>query len=419
MSTAVISHLENLRTRSARETGSRDRYVTLWPTVLVTADVLGLMIAGVLARLCIGDVLTLHVSAIAIVVAMFCASGLYRVRAVDPITELRIVFCSMCLAALSLACLEAECSDLGFIASALVWLGVAAPLLATLRSVLRCFLIRSGQGLTPALIIGSRTPAGRLSDLLAKHRHLGFRPIAIVDDAEDLEGCHPAVLAGPTSNFNAAIALQISTQVLDRSRQVTKRFVDVALAAVLAVLSLPLLVAISLSVWLSSGGPILFRQTRIGRNGRIFHIWKFRSMVVDSHHVLKTHLAANPEAKREWELTQKLRDDPRVLPIGRWLRTSSLDELPQLWNVMRGEMSLVGPRPVEPEEIARYGDSSGLYESVRPGMTGLWQVSGRSNTSYQERVSLDEYYVKNRSVYLDFHILVHTVRTLLLREGAY
>jgi len=141
-------------------------------------------------------------------------------------------------------------------------------------------------------------------------------------------------------------------------------------------------------------------------------------MVVDSESVLTAHLAGNAEAKQEWELTQKLRDDPRILRFGRWLRSSSLDELPQLWNVMRGDMSLVGPRPVVPEEIARYGDSSGFYESVRPGMTGLWQVSGRSNTSYEERVSLDEYYVKNRSVSLDFHILVHTARTLLLREGA-
>lgn len=415
---AVISHLQNVKPRSARAAGSRDLYVTLWPAVLVSADVLGVIIADLIARLCIGDLLTLPVSAVAIVVAMFCASGLYPARAVDPITELRVLFCSMCLAGLSLACLEAECSHRGFIESDSVWFVFATPLLATFRSVLRLFLIRSGRGLTPAVIIGSRKPGARLSDLLTKHKHLGLRPIAIVDHAEEVEGCHPAFADGSESNIDAAIAVQISTGVLDRSRELTKRVVDVTLATTLAVLSSPLLMAVSLCIWLSSRGPILFRQTRIGKNGRIFHIWKFRSMVVDSDRVLKAHLAANPEAKREWELTQKLRVDPRVLPIGHWLRRSSLDELPQLWNVMRGEMSLVGPRPVVPEEIARYGDSSGLYESVRPGMTGLWQVSGRSNTSYEERVSLDKYYVKNCSVFLDFHILVHTVRTLLLREGA-
>lgn len=142
-------------------------------------------------------------------------------------------------------------------------------------------------------------------------------------------------------------------------------------------------------------------------------------MVVDPKDVLDEYLASNLEAKQEWAETQKLRDDPRVLPIGRWLRSSSCDELPQLWNVIRGDMSLVGPRPVVSEEIARYGCASALYESVRPGITGLWQVSGRSNTSYEERVSLDEYYVKNCSVRLDLHILIRTAGTLLLGEGAY
>jgi lipopolysaccharide/colanic/teichoic acid biosynthesis glycosyltransferase len=416
MSTAVISHLENLRARSA-PTASRDLYLAFWPAALVSADMVALTIAAVLARLCMGDALTLPISAVAIVVALFCASGLYQVRAVDPITEIRRVFCSTCLAGLSLTCLQAEYSDRGFIGSGLLWFGIATPLLATFRSVLHWFLIRSGQGLTPAVIIGSRRSASPMRELLTRHKHLGFRPIAIVE-AEQLDGCHPVVLAGSGSNSHAAIAIRIAPGVLDRSRQLAQRLLDVTLAATLTILSSPLLLAIALSICLSSRGPVLFRQTRIGRNGRTFHIWKFRSMVVDSESVLTAHLAGNAEAKQEWELTQKLRDDPRILRFGRWLRSSSLDELPQLWNVMRGDMSLVGPRPVVPEEIARYGDSSGFYESVRPGMTGLWQVSGRSNTSYEERVSLDEYYVKNRSVSLDFHILVHTARTLLLREGA-
>lgn len=418
MSTAVISHLENVSPRSRSAVDRRELYSALWPVVLVTSDLAGLMIAAVIARPWIGHILARPISALAIVLALFCASGLYQVRAADPVTQIRRLFCSVCLAGFSLVCLAAECSDRPSIASALMWLGFATPVVVALRSVLHSFLIRSGQGLTPAVIIGSGEPASRIRELLGKHKHLGLRPIAIVDDADAVRECHAAVLAGPLWNLDGATALQISTQVLELSRHLTKRIVDVGLASALAILSSPLWLAISLTIYLTSPGPVIFRQTRIGRNGKTFQIWKFRSMVVDSEEALKAHLAANPEAKQEWELTQKLRDDSRVLPIGRWLRRSSFDELPQLWNVMRGEMSLVGPRPVVPEEIARYGGSSRLYESVRPGMTGLWQVSGRSNTSYEERVSLDEYYVKNRSLCLDFHILVHTVRTLLLRQGA-
>src|SRR5947209_8424446 len=235
MSTAVISHLENLRARSARQAGSRDLYVALWPAAFVSADVFALTIAAVLARLCIGDPLTLPLSAVAIVVALFCASGLYQLRAADPITEIRRVFCSTCLAGLPLACLEAECSGRGFMASGLWWLGVATPLLATFRSVLRYFLIRSGQALTPAVIIGLRQYASPMRELLRKHKHLGFHPIAIVD-AEELDGCHPVALAGSGWNPTVAIAIQISTGVLDRSRQVAKRFLDITLAATLAIL---------------------------------------------------------------------------------------------------------------------------------------------------------------------------------------
>jgi Undecaprenyl-phosphate galactose phosphotransferase WbaP len=301
----------------------------------------------------------------------------------------------------------------------MLWLAFATPILVVFRSVLRLFLIRSGQGLAPVVIIGSGACASRLYGLLTKHKHLGLRPIGIVDQAHPDSECHAAVLAGRPFTLNGAMGIEIVTQVLNSSTYLTKRIVDIGLACLLAILLSPLLLAISLTIWLSSHGPVLFRQTRIGRNGKPFQIWKFRSMVLDPDHVLKAHLAANADAKREWELTQKLRDDPRVLPIGRWLRCSSCDELPQLWNVIRGDMSLVGPRPVVPKEIARYGCASDLYESVQPGMTGLWQVSGRSHTSYEERVSLDEYYVKNRSAWLDLHILIRTAKTLFLREGAY
>lgn len=418
MSTAVISHLQKVSLRPRPVARSPDAYMALWPVILLSADVLGMTVAAVPAQSCIGHVLAHPVSVVAIVVALFCATGLYKVRAADAATELGRLLCSICLAGFPLACLAAECSDGPSIVSGLLWLGFATPVLVTLRSVLRSFLIRSGQGLTPAVIIGPGASARRLRGLLKKHKHLGLLPIATLDDTETVAECRAALLAGPVWSLDGATALHVSTQVLGVSGDLIKRMVDIGLACLLAILSSPLLMAISLRIWLSSSGPVLFRQTRIGRNGKAFQIWKFRSMVVDPADVLTAHLAANAEAKQEWELTQKLRDDPRVLPIGHWLRRSSCDELPQLWNVIRGDMSLVGPRPVVPKEIARYGCAAERYESVRPGMTGLWQVSGRSNTSYEERVALDEYYVENRSGWLDFYILIRTAGTLLLGEGA-
>jgi lipopolysaccharide/colanic/teichoic acid biosynthesis glycosyltransferase len=141
-------------------------------------------------------------------------------------------------------------------------------------------------------------------------------------------------------------------------------------------------------------------------------------MVTNADAVLKEHLSRDPELRKEWELTQKLVNDPRVLPVGKLLRKTSLDELPQLWNVIRGEMSLVGPRPIVDAEVPRYGNIFAYYKMVRPGVTGMWQISGRSNTTYSERVRYDEYFVRNWSIWLDLYILFRTVKTVLLREGA-
>ncbi len=419
MSAAVISHIENVGPRSRPAMHRRRVYAAFWPAILLSVDIFALGFAAVLGRPWIGNLWARPISALAIVVSLFGACGLYDARAGNPATGLRSLFRSMCLASFSLAGLAAECPDGPSTISGILWLALATPILLAFRSVVRLFLIRSGHGLTPAVVIGSGARASRLCELLTKHKHLGLRPIGIVDQVHPDAECNAIVLAGPSWMLSDGARLETATQASNRWRYLTKRVVDIGLACVLAILLSPLLLAISLTIWLSSRGPILFRQTRIGRNGKSFQIWKFRSMVIDPDHVLKAHLAANPEAKQEWELTQKLRDDPRVLRIGHWLRRSSCDELPQLWNVIRGDMSLVGPRPVVPKEIARYGCASDLYETVQPGMTGLWQVSGRCNTSYEERVSLDEYYVKNRSAWLDLHILIRTVKTLLLREGAY
>jgi lipopolysaccharide/colanic/teichoic acid biosynthesis glycosyltransferase len=157
----------------------------------------------------------------------------------------------------------------------------------------------------------------------------------------------------------------------------------------------------------------------MGRNGRRYTMWKFRTMVVDADRTLEHYLEKHPQLREEWELTQKLVHDPRMVPgIGKFLRVSSLDELPQLWNVLCGEMSLVGPRPIMPFQIPRYQRGYPLYQKVRPGITGFWQISGRNLTTYEEKIDCDTYYVMNWSLWLDLYILARTVKTVLLREGA-
>ena len=197
-----------------------------------------------------------------------------------------------------------------------------------------------------------------------------------------------------------------------------KRVFDLLAALVLLVLgALPLLyVALRIR---RDGGPAIFAHQRVGQSGKVFPCFKFRTMQVDAEERLRELLANDPAARAEWEREFKLRNDPRITPIGQFLRRTSLDELPQLFNVIRGEMSLVGPRPVIRAELSRYGDDVDYFLMVRPGMTGLWQVSGRNDTGYDTRVYLDTWYVKNWSLWYDIAILFKTIRVVLNREGAY
>ena len=198
-----------------------------------------------------------------------------------------------------------------------------------------------------------------------------------------------------------------------------KRAMDVAGAGLMLLVLSPIFLILTLIVR-ADGGPAFFAHRRIGRDGEGFGCLKFRSMVTDSQARLEALLASDPAARAEWEATRKLKNDPRVTKIGRFLRATSLDELPQLINVLRGEMSLVGPRPVIQAELDRYYGAAALhYMSVRPGITGLWQVSGRSDTSYAQRVALDMAYVSGLSVWQDIRILLRTPVAVLSRRGAH
>ncbi len=191
------------------------------------------------------------------------------------------------------------------------------------------------------------------------------------------------------------------------------------LAALLILLLIcPVMLSIIWMIWRTDGAPVFFGHFRVGREGRLFRCLKFRTMRRDAEQLLAQLLADDPAARAEWERDQKLARDPRITPIGRFLRKTSLDELPQLVNVLRGEMRLVGPRPVTPPELTRYDAVRWHYISVNPGITGLWQVSGRNTTTYAQRVALDRQYVENASLLLDLKILLRTVRVVLTGHGA-
>lgn len=192
-----------------------------------------------------------------------------------------------------------------------------------------------------------------------------------------------------------------------------KRVADIAIASHALVIAAPIMLLVAALIRISMGGPVIFGQQRLGFNGRVFTCYKFRSMAVDAQELLRRHLAANPDAAREWAETQKLRDDPRISRLGHILRKSSLDELPQLINVLRGEMSLIGPRPIVVDEIWRYGRNGHVYFSARPGVTGMWQVSGRNRVSYAARVARDRYYVRKWSLWLDLVVLLKTIPAVL------
>ena len=201
--------------------------------------------------------------------------------------------------------------------------------------------------------------------------------------------------------------------------RVLKRIFDILLVLIAVPVLLPLLAIISTLIVVSSPGPVFYSHRRIRQRGAFFSMWKFRTMCVNSAEVLEDYLTSHPEARAEWTRTHKLKRDPRISSLGLFLRRYSLDELPQVWNVLRGQMTLVGPRPIVAAEVEKYGDGFYHYCRVKPGLTGLWQVSGRSELTYPQRVALDCAYVEHWSLRRDFVILLRTFSSVVNKEGAY
>ena len=214
--------------------------------------------------------------------------------------------------------------------------------------------------------------------------------------------------------------IETSSRLESRIDRTIKRTFDLVVSSILVILLLPVFLIIALLVKFTSRGPIIFKQKRVGKGGKEIYIYKFRTMYEDAEERLNELLEKDPEARKEWEKYFKLKNDPRVTPVGKFLRKYSLDELPQLFNVIEGTMSLVGPRPVKREELEKYyREYARFYMMVHPGITGLWQVSGRSNVGYENRVKLDTWYVLNWSLWLDLVILLKTPLVVLKKEGAY
>jgi Undecaprenyl-phosphate galactose phosphotransferase WbaP len=351
------------------------------------------------------------------------------------------------------------------------------PLLPACRSAIRSVLAGRKWWGFPTLVCGNDAAAVKVYDWLANNRRLGLRPIGVISDPEELEidgdepwyagswseanevakqrGAYWAVVVppagapatfwlditthlstiphihllseltglpdygGPRQHLEGLAGIHLQHNLMLPLPRLTKRLMDVVGALLGGLVLMPLLFYIAVGVKLSSRGPVLYANERIGRDGRRFHMWKFRSMFTHGDAVLEDYLELHPECCDEWHNTHKLRYDPRITRIGRFIRKTSLDELPQLWNVLRGDMSLVGPRPILLEEQVKYGECYSLYTMVSPGITGLWQVSGRNDASYEERLQFVSYYVHNWSLWLDIYLLLRTVRIVLFGKGAY
>jgi Undecaprenyl-phosphate galactose phosphotransferase WbaP len=268
-------------------------------------------------------------------------------------------------------------------------------------------------GIETAIIIASDVPVNYINNL-ANNRQGGYQRLILIPNLEQISSF------GVTSfDFGGVLGLEVRHNLQNKNQQTLKRIMDIGLTLLGSLFLSPILLIIMLLIKLSSKGVIFYKHTRVGRNGREFKAWKFRTMVVDADLKLNEYLENNPGLRLEWESNHKLKNDPRVFWFGKILRRFSLDELPQLINVFKGEMSLVGPRPIVPDEILHYGDRFDPYTWVKPGITGLWQISGRNDTTYKERVSLDEYYIRNWSIWLDFYVLSRTVGMVILGTGAY
>ncbi len=255
----------------------------------------------------------------------------------------------------------------------------------------------------------------KLADLIGRIqpyvRNVSFVPDLI---GTPMTGVEPQVLFS-----EEVLLLRLKNNLARRRNRIIKRSFDIIVTIVGGLLISPVLLIVTIMVAVENHGHVIFAHKRVGKNGILFPCYKFQSMVPNAQEKLKAYLAQNPSARKEWEETFKLTNDPRITKLGAFLRKTSLDELPQLWNVIKGDMSLVGPRPIVQEEIDKYDKNFREYSMVLPGITGMWQASGRSDTTYEERVAMDTWYVRNWSIWIDIMYLFKTIKAVFVGKGAY
>lgn len=370
----------------------------------------------------------------------------YPASPVEPVEELRRLVGSSvivhlgAIAALALAFQTTEhYSRAVIVLSGILTAGLAQPFRdLSRRLVARCSAFR-----IPAEVTGPAEGSALLKTALERDDYAGFR--VVNDQARVLFTCErmESLLDNYTryaQRYSQVVHLQVAGMVpfaaarpvltggfggleLVNQRKmgllrVEKWLLDKILTVVAFVALLPFFVVVPVLIRLTSRGPAFYRHGRLGRKGRPIRVWKFRTMYADADERLKAILSSDPARKAEWEANFKLSDDPRVTPLGKFLRKTSIDEFPQLFNVFAGDMALVGPRPIVEKEVAHYGDAYETFSSVKPGITGLWQASGRSDTDYARRVALDVQYVLNWSPWMDIWILFRTVGAVLFMRGA-
>lgn len=405
-----------------------------------------------------------------LVVVVLCwgflvTSRLYPGVGINPADEIRLVTQSVSLGILiGLAIFTVF--DVGWVANGFAFgLGWAGTILSVVlcRWVTKILAAQMNVWGEPVIVMGKGSAAEELADYFLKRRRLGLVPVESISNLamlgslqEDhyfkkkiytvIVDCLPAfnldvsmvkklsamfknvifvssdLFAGTSvqiRDLEGLLGLEASRNILTQSELVIKRLMDVVLVVVSSVVTVPICIVVALLIRLEGRGPIFYMQERIGLNGQKFRIFKFRTMVSDAERQLQDYLKNNADARREWRESQKLRRDPRITRIGRWLRKWSLDELPQVLNVLKGEMSLVGPRPMLENQVSVYGTRIKTYITMRPGLSGMWQVSGRNKTTFEERADFDSYYVTHWSIWLDLYILLRTIWVVARRDGVY
>ena len=268
-------------------------------------------------------------------------------------------------------------------------------------------------GTTSAIVVSEEMTSSQLEKII-NGRLLNFKHVIILPKEHSIGSTWITPI-----DLEGVLGLEVRQNLLSATQRFLKKILDIGLIVTTAPFLLVIIPILSILIKIDSPGSIFYHHKRIGQNGRIISVVKFRTMVKDADQVLENYFQHNPSLKSEWENSAKLREDPRVTRMGYFLRRMSLDELPQALNVLRGEMSFIGPRPIVQKEVSQYKNAYNLYLQVQPGITGLWQVSGRNDLSYAERVRLDEYYVRNWSIWLDIYILVKTFATVVGGKGAY